>query len=176
MVVGAVASLGAFGATSCASKSSPPAGSAGDVEPPRHASDAPAIAAASAATDAPPSVSAAPAVSASTPSNARKAAGEVLLGDIEAPKQFNPKPTLEGLKSQFESCYKSALGRDASIHGRLKVRFIVEESGKVSLSEDAGSSSLKDAPLIACVNDALKGAAFPKPGGTATVTFPLSFR
>ena len=174
MFVGALGSLAAFGAASCASKSGPPAGSAGDVEPPRHASDAPAIAAASAATDAPPSVSAAP--SPSSPSNARKAAGEVLLGDIEAPKQFNPKPTLEGLKSQFEGCYKSALGRDASIHGRLKVRFVVEESGKVSLSEDAGNSSLKDAPLIACVNDSLKGAAFPKPGGTATVTFPLSFR
>jgi hypothetical protein len=166
----ALAILAPVGAASCASKS-PPAASADDALPARHASDAPASAAASAANDSSPSVSAAPAAS-----DVRKASGEVLLGEIEAPKQFNPKPTLEGLKSKFEGCFKTALALDASVHGRLKVRFVVEESGKVSSSEDAGGSSLKDTTLIACVNDAIKTATFPKPGGTATVMFPLSFR
>ena len=170
--VGSVGLLGLLALTAhaaCASKAPPPADTAGP--PSADITNAPGSVGAPSA--APSAISASAAPSASSD---RKAAGEVLLGDIEAPKQFNPKPTLEGIKSKFESCFKVALASNASLHGRLKVRFVVEESGRVSSSEDAGNSSMKDGALIACVNDAIKAAAFPKPGGTATVMFPLSFR
>ena len=160
----------------CGSKVAPPAGTVADNAGSSNA-DASAVGASS---DTAHAVGAAPsASSASAPPSAssdRKAAGEVLIGDIEAPKQFNPKPTLDGLKNKLEGCFRTALATNGSLHGRLKVRFVVEESGRVSSSEDAGNGSMKDAALIACVNDAIKTATFPKPGGTATVMFPLSFR
>jgi hypothetical protein len=62
------------------------------------------------------------------------------------------------------------------LHGKLKIRFTVGESGSVTTVEDDGSGSVKNAALVTCIGDALKSTHFPKPPGTATVLMPLVLR
>jgi len=139
---------------------------------------APAPAPASAPAPAPASASApAPAsASAPAPAPARPTGGSVLFGDIAAPKGFDPKATLEAASPAILSCYADARATRPSLRGKLRLRFVVNEGGRViSVDADAGEPAY-DAALVDCIGRVLRETPFAKPGGTATILAPLVLR
>jgi hypothetical protein len=102
--------------------------------------------------------------------------GSVLIGEIAAPKRFNPGPTLAGLVPDLLTCYRRVRATVPSLRGKLKLRVIVSEAGVLqSVAAEPGGSA-NDPALVSCLADALKGATFPKPAGTAIIVVPLVFR
>jgi hypothetical protein len=103
--------------------------------------------------------------------------GSVLVGDIAAPKGFNPKPTVDAFRPQLVDCYNKARASHPDLHGKLTLHIQVNEAGAVlSVDADPGGHAF-DPSLVSCISDAMKaGAHFPKPGGTAIVNAPLVFR
>jgi TonB family protein len=76
---------------------------------------------------------------------------------------------------KIRACYEKGLARDAKLHGKVKVRFVIDESGHVSSAEDYGST-LPDADAVACVLAVYRRLSFPEPdGGTVTVVYPINF-
>jgi hypothetical protein len=165
-----------------------PGGCAG---PPTHAASAalptsasaPPFASASASASAPPLASASASASASAAAPplasgapASVAGGSVLIGDIVTPKHFDPKPTLESLSLDLVGCFQQARARNHLLHGKLKLRVVVNEAGAVQRVQGEPGGSANDPTLVACIADAMKEATFPKPGGMATIVVPLVFR
>jgi hypothetical protein len=103
--------------------------------------------------------------------------GSVLIGEINAPKTFNPRPTVEALSSQLVDCYNKARAADPDLRGKVTLQININEAGAV-LSVDAAPGGHANSPsLIMCIGDVMKaGAHFPKPGGMAIVNTPLVFR
>ncbi len=74
---------------------------------------------------------------------------------------------------EFRRCYEAGLGRDATLSGRVNVRFVISRQGTVASASDGGSS-LPDAQVRDCVINAFKPLEFPKPeNGTVTVVYPI---
>lgn len=126
-------------------------------------------------TDAPPEASAAPPAPSTPPPV--PTGGAVLIGEINAPKTFNPRPTVEAFSAQLVDCYNKARAGKPNLHGKLTLQINVNEAGAV-LSVDAAPGGRANNPgLVSCIEGAMKaGAHFPKPGGMATVNAPLVFR
>jgi hypothetical protein len=103
--------------------------------------------------------------------------GSVLIGEINAPKAFNPRPTVEGLSGQLVDCYNKARTADPDLRGKVTLQINVNEAGAV-LSVDAAPGGHANSPsLVMCISEMMKTSAhFPKPGGMATVNAPLVFR
>jgi hypothetical protein len=118
-----------------------------------------------------PSVVPVPTASAPLPTG-----GAVFVGDIVAPPSFDPKPTLTSAKGAMVDCYNKARQENASLRGKLTLRINVNEAGKVMVVEGVAGGSANDPVLVACLSDALKALAFPRPPGLATVTAPLVFK
>ncbi len=73
----------------------------------------------------------------------------------------------------FRKCYEVGLGRDATLEGRVTVRFVISREGKVENPSDSGSD-LPDAQVRECVINAFKQLEFPKPeNGIVTVVYPI---
>lgn len=73
----------------------------------------------------------------------------------------------------FEPCYIAGLRKDNRLAGVVRVRFVVEQDGKATNAEDAGSD-LADAEVVKCIVQEVGKLAFPKPAkGKATVVFPI---
>jgi hypothetical protein len=76
---------------------------------------------------------------------------------------------------RFRGCYEQGLRFDATLQGRVSVRFLIDRSGTASMARDGGSD-LPSPTVVACVVDAFNGLAFPQPeGGTVTVVYPIVF-
>jgi hypothetical protein len=138
---------------------------------------------ASASADAPPAVPDAPAsasaapTAAPVPSGPPPTGGSVMVGDINAPKNFDPKPTVVGLKPKLLDCYNQARATNPSLHGKITLRIAVNESGITNGVDADQTSPAYDANLVSCIDTMMKASAhFPKPGGMATVAAPLVFR
>jgi hypothetical protein len=101
----------------------------------------------------------------------------VLVGDINAPPTFDPKPTIVALKPKLLDCYNQARAGNPSLHGKITVRILVDAAGAgLSAEADPGGNAY-DPGLVKCIDGVIKaGVKFPKPGGTATVSAPLLFR
>ena len=101
----------------------------------------------------------------------------MLVGDINAPKSFDPKPAIVALSSKLVDCFNQARATNPSLHGKITLRITVNESGKVNgVDADQGSNAY-DPNLVSCIDAMMKASAkFPKPGGMATVGAPLVFR
>jgi hypothetical protein len=104
------------------------------------------------------------------------AGGTVLIGEIASPKTFKPGPTIERLEPGLLSCYRQVRAAVPSLHGKLKLRVVVNEMGAAQnvAAEPGGSANVP--ALVSCIAEAFKGATFPKPGGTAIVIVPIVFR
>jgi hypothetical protein len=76
----------------------------------------------------------------------------------------------------FRACYELGLTKNASLSGRIAVRFVIQEDGTVKdPSEDAGST-LADREVSSCLLREFGKLSFPKPdGGIVTVVYPLVF-
>src|SRR5690606_2919884 len=81
--------------------------------------------------------------------------------------------TLRRHHQHFRVCHEASLARSSSFEGRVRLRFVVGEDGRVLSVNNVGSDH-PDARLIACLIRAVQPMTFSSPeGGTATVTFPL---
>jgi hypothetical protein len=102
--------------------------------------------------------------------------GSVLIGEIAAPKSFDPKSSVVSLQPQLLACYNQARATNPSLRGKLKVRFVVNEAGTVINVDAEPGGTASDEGLVSCISSAARAAHFPKPAGTATVLVPLVFR
>jgi hypothetical protein len=103
--------------------------------------------------------------------------GAVLVGDINAPKSFDPKPTIESMRARLVDCYNKARAAHPELHGKVTLQIQVNEAGAVLSVDAAPGGHANDPTMVACINDAMKAEAhFPKPGGAAIVSAPLVFR
>ncbi len=76
---------------------------------------------------------------------------------------------------RFRLCYQNGLRTNASLQGRVSVRFTIARDGSVSQTQDAGSD-LPDASVVRCVVQSFSNLSFPQPeGGVVTVVFPVLF-
>jgi len=102
--------------------------------------------------------------------------GTVLVGDINAPKGFDPKPVVDGFKPQLVDCYNKARATHPDLCGKVTLQIQINEGGAVLGVDAAPGGHANDPALVACIADAMKaGAHFPKPKGTAIVNAPLVF-
>ncbi len=176
IVLGLVGAIG-VGAWACGGGQAANAPAAGPGGDPAGAASASAAAADSAPAPAPaPAPASAPA---SAPAAAAPPAtgGSVLIGDIAGTKKFDPKAAVNGIQQSMLDCYNKARGAKPALHGKLKLRVVVNDTGAaVNVTPDPADELGKDETLISCLSDAFHQAKFPKPGGMATVTVPLLFR
>lgn len=76
---------------------------------------------------------------------------------------------------RFRFCYEAGLRANPSLEGRVVVKFVIDRTGAVSFSGEAGSD-LADAHVVQCVVRAFADLAFPSPeGGLVTVVYPIVF-
>jgi hypothetical protein len=73
-------------------------------------------------------------------------------------------------------CYNKARASKPDLAGKLKLLILVNAAGTVLKVDAEAGGSANDQHLVDCLGDVLKTAAFPKPGGMATVVAPLVFR
>lgn len=90
-----------------------------------------------------------------------------------------PPEVIQGVVRQsfgrFRLCYEQGLARDATLHGRVAVRFVIGLTGEVIRAENAGSD-LPDEAVVDCVVRGFVPIVFPPPeGGFVTVVYPISF-
>jgi outer membrane biosynthesis protein TonB len=90
-----------------------------------------------------------------------------------------PPQTIRRLVRQqfgrFRGCYVDGARRNASLSGRVAVRFVIGRDGAVYRAEDAGSD-LPDPAVIACVVSAFAELSFPAPDdGLVFVHYPIVF-
>jgi hypothetical protein len=123
-----------------------------------------------------PAAPATPAASPVPEAGAAVVGGSVLIGEIAAPKKFNPGPTLAALVPDLLACYRRARGSVPGLRGKLNLRVVVSEVGATQGVAAEPGGGANDPTLVSCIDDALKDATFPKPGGTAIIIVPLVFR
>jgi hypothetical protein len=105
------------------------------------------------------------------------AGGSVLVGEIPKIKSFDPKATLEELKPELLACYQQARATNPNLHGKLKLRIVLNEAGRVLGVDAEPDGPANAATLVGCIRDSLEAKAqFSNPGGSATVIAPLVFR
>ena len=76
---------------------------------------------------------------------------------------------------RFRLCYESGLRGNPALQGRVAVKFVIDRSGNVSLSSDAGSD-LPDQGVVQCVVRGFNNLSFPEPqGGVVRVVYPIVF-
>ncbi|MBX3189206.1 MAG: AgmX/PglI C-terminal domain-containing protein [Labilithrix sp.] len=76
----------------------------------------------------------------------------------------------------FRACYEKGVARKKSLAGAVRVRFVIQPSGKVSDVTDEGSA-LPDAEVVKCIMRKFGELTFsPSAGGPETVVYPLVFR
>jgi hypothetical protein len=102
--------------------------------------------------------------------------GVVSLGEVVAPKHFDPNPVLLSLKPQFLDCFNKARAGNPKLHGKLQLKVQVRETGDVNTVDADPGDSAYDPELLVCLGDVFKSAKFPPPGGTATILVPVIFR
>ncbi|HEX3344813.1 MAG TPA: AgmX/PglI C-terminal domain-containing protein [Polyangiaceae bacterium] len=156
--------LVAVALASCGASTPPPASASAAAEP--SSSPAPDPAA-----PASPATSVAP-VPAPVPTG-----GSVFIGEINAPKSFSPRPTIEALSGALVECYDKARAADPELRGKVTLQIDVNEAGAVLSVESAPGGHANSPSLVMCISDMMKARAhFPKPGGMAIVNTPLVFR
>lgn len=149
------------------------------AESPTAASASPAVDAAAPSSSAVAAAGASAAPTASAPVAApppSAGSGSVMIGEIAGTPKFDPKSTLEGAKDALLDCYAQARAGHPSLRGKVTLRIVVNEAGRVMNVETNPGGAANDPALVACIASALKAnVAFQKPGGSATVVAPLVF-
>jgi hypothetical protein len=90
-----------------------------------------------------------------------------------------PPETIQRIVRQnfgrFRLCYEEHLRMQPSLQGRVTVKFVIDRTGAVAISQDAGSD-LPDSAVVSCVVKAFGTLSFPQPeGGLVTVIYPIIF-
>jgi hypothetical protein len=76
---------------------------------------------------------------------------------------------------RFRYCYEKGIRSDPALRGRVAVKFVIDRSGAVAVTSDAGSD-LRDQGVIQCVVAGFGDLSFPPPeAGMVTVVYPILF-
>ncbi len=76
---------------------------------------------------------------------------------------------------RFRLCYEDGLRGNASLQGRVVVKFMIDRSGSVSNAADGGSD-MPDSSVVGCIVRGFSNLSFPQPeGGIVTVVYPMMF-
>jgi hypothetical protein len=102
--------------------------------------------------------------------------GVVIVGEIIGPPKFDPKAALTTLKPDLLRCYNETRTLIPALRGKLTLTVKINDTGAVTSTEARAGGQANDPGLVACIGDAMKGATFPRPGGSATMTVPLVFK
>lgn len=78
--------------------------------------------------------------------------------------------------NDIRHCYEKLLQKAPEASGKIKMNFIINQSGRVS-STKVESSTIDDYAMKGCLSDAIKRWQFPKPRGanSVTVNYPFTF-
>jgi len=99
--------------------------------------------------------------------------GVEVMGDLDVAKIT---AVVDGTTGAITDCYKAGLRRDKKLQGRVRVRFVIDATGKVKSAEDGGST-LPDAEVVKCIAGAIGKLTFPKPEkGEVVVTYPFNLK
>jgi hypothetical protein len=95
--------------------------------------------------------------------------GKITADDVERAIRTN--------YGRLRTCYELGLAKVPTLSGLVRTKFVVDASGSVISSEDAGSE-LPDVEVVSCIARAYRGILFAKPsdGRNATVTVPMVFQ
>jgi hypothetical protein len=76
--------------------------------------------------------------------------------------------------SLFRGCYEAGLARNASLRGRVTVRFVIERDGRVEKAV-VSDNTLPDCAVAECIRAAYPKMTFPAPerSGIVTVVYPI---
>lgn len=76
---------------------------------------------------------------------------------------------------RFRLCYEKGLLSNATLEGKVVVRFVIDRGGAVSSAKDS-ASDLPDKAVVSCVVRGFANLSFPQPqSGEVTVTYPILF-
>lgn len=89
------------------------------------------------------------------------------------------KESINRIKPQIKECYETALVKDPSMAGSIKVTFEIKEvdGGGKLMSGEVPESEIRSPFFEQCILQKIAGADFPAPleGGTTKVTYPFHF-
>jgi TonB family protein len=98
--------------------------------------------------------------------------------DLNVAGGLDPELVRRVIKShrdQIRYCYEVELARNASLAGKLAVKFTIGAEGEV-VSSQVAESNLSSADLNRCVTSRVQSWVFPKPkGGVVSVRYPFVF-
>lgn len=78
-------------------------------------------------------------------------------------------------RAAIKRCYDKALMSNPQLKGKMSVKIVINEKGRVDSTEIV-DDSLRNAEVAKCVRGVIGRLRFPKPAdGKATVTFPFAF-
>ncbi len=100
-------------------------------------------------------------------------AEEVFEGSID---REAVRRVIRSILSQIKSCYERRLRNNSGLEGKVVIRFVIEEQGRVRRAETK-SSTLNDRDVEACVAMRIREQRFPDPpaGTIAEVDYPFVF-
>lgn len=124
------------------------------------ASHSPAAIAAPQGSDAPPSSNPAPAASTAASGDIKPDGDDPWLAAHQMPAGDVMK-TLHGASAKVQACWKAGLQRDPSCGGDVKIRFVVQNDGKVRVWRDDGSS-MTDEDVTNCIGGVVEKLKFPQ--------------
>jgi hypothetical protein len=80
-------------------------------------------------------------------------------------------------RREVSSCYEQGVRQKPDLHGRIKTKFVISGTGKVT-SAMISSSTLKDRDVEKCITNKIKRWVFPEPkgGGIVVVNYPFTFQ
>ena len=79
-------------------------------------------------------------------------------------------------KNAFKFCYERELQMHPDLTGKVAVRFVIGEDGKV-VQAKAVTNAIKSRTVAPCVVKNIKKLRFPKPeGGQCEVNWPFKFQ
>lgn len=98
---------------------------------------------------------------------------EVFEGSID---REAVRRVIRSILQQIKSCYERRLRTNSGLEGKVVIRFIIEEQGRVRKA-DTKSSTLNDRDVESCVASRIKEQRFPDPpaGTIAEVDYPFVF-
>jgi hypothetical protein len=77
---------------------------------------------------------------------------------------------------QFRKCYEIGLGRNRNLCGKIQVRFVIADQGKVSSVQVAPGTTMPDCDVVRCIKQQYSELEFSEPdGGIVTVVYPTMF-
>jgi outer membrane biosynthesis protein TonB len=78
--------------------------------------------------------------------------------------------------NEIKNCYERALNTNKELEGKVVIRFIIEEQGRVKIA-NTKSTTLNNRQVEECVATRIKNAIFPEPppGTVAEVDYPFVF-